>query len=349
MNIWPHALAICLGFLIAFGAAAESVDPSPAANWTAYKARFLSEEGRIVDEAGGRMVSHSEGQGYGMLLAAFNGDAPAFDLMWAWTQSNLYVRGDDLAAWRWVPGDSPHVLDANNATDGDILIAWALAEGGQRFNRADYVERARRIAHIVAWSLTYHAPFGLALSPAKFGYGPKDADDGPVVNPSYWVYPAFLAFERITPEVDWRKIASGGRALLKASAFGDRRLPADWISLRGAPHPAKAHPAQFGYDALRVPLYLAWGDPADRAGLDVYARGWASADAPLATVPLDDSAKPETLDAPGYQAVAALARCVAKGEAFPRALRAPEFDRYYPSTLHMLVLAALAQRAFPCA
>jgi len=349
MTLWPRLLAACLGALIAFAAKAETPAPSAASNWASYKARFLSDEGRIVDESAGRNVSHSEGQGYGMLLAAFNGDAPAFDKMWAWTQANLYVRGDDLAAWRWVPDDAPHVKDTNNATDGDILIAWALAEGGQRFGRADYVERARRIAHIVAWSLTYPAPFGTAISPAKFGFGPKDAEDGPVVNPSYWIYPAFTAFERITPEVDWMKIAAGGRALLKKAAFGERRLPADWVSLAGAPHPAKGHAAQFGYDALRVPFYLAWGDPSDREGLAVYAETWARADGALATVPFDSQAKAEALDAPGYQAIAALARCVAKGEPFPQALRAPEFVNYYPSTLHMLVLAALAQRPFPCA
>ena len=349
MTLWPHVLAACLGASFAFSATAQDADPSAATIWRSYKAHFLSDDGRIVDEAGGSNVSHSEGQGYGMLLAAFNGDAAAFDKIWAWTQGGLYVRGDDLAAWRWAPDDSPHVKDANNATDGDILIAWALAEGGERFGRPDYVERARRIAHIVAWSLTYPAPFGTAISPGKFGFGPKDAADGPVVNPSYWVYPAFTAFERIAPEVDWVKIAAGGRGLLKAAAFGEKHLPADWISLKGAPHPAEGHDATFGYDAVRVPLYLAWGDPSDRAGLDVYAQNWARADSVLATVPFDERSKAEALDAPGYRAIAALARCVAKGEPFPQALRAPEFEKYYPSTLHMLVLAALARRTFPCA
>ena len=350
MSLWPQAFAALFAFAVGSGAAAKAAEPSPDAIWADYKAHFLSDDGRIVDEADGADVSHSEGQGYGLLLAAFHGDRAAFGKMLAWTQANLYVRGDDLAAWRWRPGDSPHALDLNNATDGDILIAWALAEAGRRFGRPDYTERARRIAHVVAWSLTAQAGFGLALSPGKLGFGPKDGEDGPVVNPSYWIYPAFTALQKITPEVDWAKIAGGGRALLDAAKFGPAKLPADWISIKGVPAPAKAYPARFGYDAIRVPLYLIWDDPGDRGRIAPFAMGWApEGGAAPSTMPFEPGVKAETLDAPGYRAIAALVRCVAKGEEFPAELRSPAFERYYPSTLHMLALTALREKALSCA
>ncbi len=350
MNPSRAALVVIAALAFALPGAARASQADDEALWTAYKAKFLTEDGRIVDEAAGRNVSHSEGQGYGLLLAALNDDQVAFDKMFVWTAANLYVRGDDLAAWRWVPADNPHVADMNNATDGDILIAWALAEAAKRFNRPDYLERARRISHVVAWSLTYPAPFGLALAPGKVGFGPKDGKDGPVVNPSYWVYPAFTAFQSVTPDVDWARIAAGGRELLTKARFGKAGLPADWISLKDGEQPAQAYPARFSYDAVRVPLYLAWDAPTDKAALQPFVDSWAlPPGTPLSTVSFDGVAKVNSLNAPGYRAIAALARCIVNGEPFPAALRTPVFEQYFSATLHMLVLAAMRDKGLKCA
>ena len=114
-------------------------------NWARYKARFIAPDGRLVDEAADG-VSHSEGQGYGLVLAAYNEDSETFARLWAWTAANLEIRGDHLAAWRWRPRDTPHVRDKNNATDGDLLIAWGLAEAGRRWRAPAYTAEARRIA-----------------------------------------------------------------------------------------------------------------------------------------------------------------------------------------------------------
>lgn len=93
--------------------------------WQGYKQRFVTSAGRVVDTANGQ-ISHSEGQGYGMLLAVAANDRPTFERLWGWTRANLMVRDDQLIAWRWTPGQRPPITDMNNATDGDILIAWAL-------------------------------------------------------------------------------------------------------------------------------------------------------------------------------------------------------------------------------
>ena len=72
------------------------------AAWRAYRARFITDQGRLVDTANGQ-ISHSEGQGYGMLLAVAAGDRVSFERIWGWTRANLMVRGDELQAWRWSP------------------------------------------------------------------------------------------------------------------------------------------------------------------------------------------------------------------------------------------------------
>ena len=74
--------------------------------WMAYKAAFVSDGGRVVDNANGN-VSHSEGQGYGMLLAVAADDRETFDESGDWTRSQLMLRDDGLAAWRWGPMRAP--------------------------------------------------------------------------------------------------------------------------------------------------------------------------------------------------------------------------------------------------
>ena len=164
---------------------------SPEAQWQAYKQRFISSDGRLIDDSA-ESVSHSEGQGYAMLLAAFAGDSQTFASLWAWTQVNLYIRADGLAAWRWRPQDNPYVLDRNNAADGDLLIAWALAEAGRRWKNPVYVAQAHKNALSIGRLATYDSSLGRTLSPGVAGFGPKDSDDGPIVNPSYWVFPCLL-------------------------------------------------------------------------------------------------------------------------------------------------------------
>ena len=324
--------------------AAEIVDPG--AQWTAYKAHFIDADGRLFD-ASQENVSHSEGQGYGMLLSVFNDDRETFARMWAWTREHLDVRDDALAAWRWRPGDNPHVLDPNNATDGDLLISWALAEAGRRWGEADYDRQAARIARALARRVLFESAFGPTLAPGAAGFGAVDRDDGPVVNLSYWVFPAFDALKRVAPEVDWAGLNRSGLSLLETAQFGPRRLPADWIGLKSGAHPASGFPARFGYDALRIPLYLAWGGSRGKARLTALIGHWSES-GPLSVVEVDSGLLSDRLGAKGYLAVEALAKCAAYDQKFPKHLYAVEFDSYYSSTLHMLSLTALRQRFPKC-
>jgi len=324
------------------------VAESPEAQWLAYKNRFISSEGRLIDDSAGS-VSHTEGQGYAMLLAAFAGDAQTFASLWSWTAANLYIRADGLAAWRWRPLDNPHVLDRNNATDGDLLITWALVEAGRRWKNPAYLSQAHKNAMAIARLLIYDSVLGRTLSPGIAGFGPKDADDGPIVNPSYWVFPALDALAGIAPEVDWNAIRDSGLALVDGAKFGPRRLPTDWVSLKHGLQPAANRPTTFGYDAIRIPLYLAWQGERQRLRVQGFADNWAGAhyQAP-SVIDVVAGVAIEPFAEDGYLALAALVRCAASGERIPENLRTVNLDRYYSATLHMLSLAAARQRLPQC-
>src|SRR5665213_3634964 len=72
-----------------------------AADWAIFKHRFIRDDGQLVDSFS--QLSHSEGQGYALLLALAANDRPTFDRVWAWTRTNLKRDGDALLAWKWKP------------------------------------------------------------------------------------------------------------------------------------------------------------------------------------------------------------------------------------------------------
>jgi endo-1,4-beta-D-glucanase Y len=232
---------------------------SQQADWSVYKERFLSPEGRIIDD-GNHGVSHSEGQGYGLILAQINEDHEAFGRIWKWTQSNLRKRGDHLFAWRWAPAGSDGVgvvEDKNNATDGDLLIAWGLARAGAAWNNAEFQTSAREIAQDVRRTMVQPSRYGPILLPGGQGFVKPE---GTVVNLSYWVFPAFRALAKIDPSLDWSRLEQSGLKLIEAARFSPLNLPPDWLLLgKSSVNLAKEFEAAYGYNAVRIPLYLVWG------------------------------------------------------------------------------------------
>ena len=312
------------------------------AQWSDYRAHFVSPDGRVVDNANGG-VSHSEGQGYGLLLAETAGDAEGFALIWDWTRAHLQIRKDALFAWKWDPKRQA-VGDRNTASDGDILIGWALAKAARRFGRDDYREAARRIAGDVMATAVRPSRFGPILLPGAMGFGARDQPDGPVVNPSYWVYPALSDFDGLFPGQGWEALRRTGLTLLDDSRFGPFGLPSDWVALGGPkPAPARSFKSTFGYDAIRIPLYLAWDPAGPRGSLARFADLSEPHVIDVAT-----GAAGEAMGGEGYRAVLALAGCVLGGRTIPPSLMRTPDALYYPETLRLLSLSVVLERFSSC-
>ena len=334
---------LVLALMLALCAQAKAAD-----DWGRYKARFIAADGRLFDESA-EGVSHSEGQGYALVLAAFHDDREAFAKIWGWTVKNLEIRGDGLAAWRWRPADNPHVQDRNNASDGDLLIAWGLAEAGRRWGDKDYVAQARRIGLALRAKVVFPTAYGPALRPGAAGFGEEDGEDGPLVNLSYWVFPALDALAEVAPDVDWRAVSRTGLKLFDAAKFGPLGLPSDWISLHAGLAPAGKRAPVFGYELVRAPLYLAWGPAEGRPQLAALMAAWlgGTGGAP-GVIDVERGVMTQSFAAPGYRAVAALGKCAISGEKFPEELRSVSDEPYYPATLHMLSLTLLNLKFAAC-
>ena len=315
--------------------------------WQQYKTNYVTDNGRVVDTGNGR-ISHSEGQGYAMLLAIAANDRATFDKIWGWTRANLMVRDDQLLAWRWDPAHRPAVADINDASDGDILVAWALTEAAEYWGDVALKVSARRVAVEIGRKLViYKTKNGALLLPAVAGFAPEDRADGPVVNLSYWVFPAFARLPLVAPEIDWRGIVQSGLDALKLARFGADGLPAEWISLKdGKARPADGFPAQFGYNAIRIPLYLAWAGIGEREHYEPFVN-WATRYRGRAIIDVSTGREAGSFAEGGYAAVGSLALCAVEGQPLGRdALGSRTPENYYPATLRIMSILA-AQMRFP--
>lgn len=225
--------------------------------WTAWRDRFVSPEGRVVDTGNGG-ISHSEGQSYGLILALRAGDRAAFERIAKWTHDTLAREDMALHSWRYDPRQPVPVSDPNNATDGDLVIAWALALAGKRWAHAPWLDRAAQIRAAIREHCVV-AKFGRQLLlPGVVGF---DYPGQVQVNPSYFVWPALDHFAKIDGAGTWASVIHDAEAVTRLARFGPHQLPCDWVVVTGrddiAPAPGK--PPRFGYDAIRVPLYAAVG------------------------------------------------------------------------------------------
>jgi endoglucanase len=203
------------------------VPPAELLEWAGFRARFVTSEGRIVDTANGG-TSHSEGQGYGLLLAEWASDLDAFERILDWTLATLTRQADALFAWQFRPDRAVPVEDSNSATDGDMAIAWALQRAGDRWGRPEWHAMAIRIARdILRLSVCHLAGRSLLLpGPAGFQHAGHV-----VINPSYYNFPAMRSLARLLPDPAWHRLEADGMSLLQAARFGRWNLPPDWIDI----------------------------------------------------------------------------------------------------------------------
>jgi endoglucanase len=294
---WISWLALIIWVAVWVTQTARGEEPT----WNTYKSRFLGPEGRIIDTGNGG-ISHSEGQGYGMLLAEAADDRATFELLWQWTSKNLTRPDDHLFGWRWNPANGGKVDDWNDAADGDLLIAWALTRAGQHWQNQAWLDAAMLIARDVRTKLIRKSNYGLLLLPGITGFVKPD---GCIVNLSYWIFPAFRALRKIDDSIVWDRLGASGLHLLSKGRFSSWKLPPDWLLVGGAKLSiAPGFKPTYAYDAVRIPLYLAWAEMGTSSDYESF-RNFASANnnEPPASVSLDTGELGKDKASPGMLAI----------------------------------------------
>jgi endo-1,4-beta-D-glucanase Y len=243
------------------------------ADWKAKYVRTAHVGMRVLTEKNDNASkTFSEGQGYGMLLAAYFGDKPVFDGLWTYAKSySNPARGHTLMPWEILAnGTVPGAGDF--ATDGDEDIAFALLVadfkwGGYKTDATTLINAL--LTHGVEADNTVNA-------------GPWATNDD--VNPSYFDPAYYKAFAIYTGNSRWNDVAARSHVVLKniENFKANRRLLPDWSNVHGDTAVNRDLPTdhEYGYDAVRVPWRLAkdaaWNcDPDARERLDSLNAFWA--------------------------------------------------------------------------
>jgi len=278
-----------------------------------------------------------------MLLSESYDDRPCFDRVWNWTRSKLQRSDSALFSWRW--DAKAQVADRNDAADGDILIAWALARAARHWQDRNYAAAARRVLLDIRRRLVVSAAGRLVLLPGSAGFRERDTL---VVNPSYYIYPAFGEFAQFAPAFEWQKLRRDGLGLLAEARFGRWGLTPDWVDVdgRGAVSPDTHYPPRFGFDAVRIPLYLVWAGEATPERLASFLDFWnVFGDRPVpAWADVRDNSVAPYEGSAGVRAIIDLARTWGAGVP-ASALTVGDADDYYAASLTLL--AGLARREAP--
>lgn len=351
MSLKPFILSFFL--IVGLSVAAKSPAAGPASvfagsvsteEFQVFADKFIAPEGRVIDTAN-QGISHSEGQGYGLILAWMAGDKAAFETVWGFTRRELQVRDDGLFAWKWSPGDRPRVKDLNNASDGDILIAYALISAGQDWGIPSYEQEGVQILHALApTNLQKTRSMGTVLLPAEHGF---TRDDGIIINPSYWVSEAFASFETSAPNAGWDTLHASQVSVLRAWENQNAAAVPEWALIDKSEDLVEApgFDAGFGYNALRVPLYAVRAGDKNAPHLKRIVEAVTTSEGDLRLMTADG--KSSVLADPGYRALASLSRCAILKDTNARIPAFAPTD-YYPSVLHLLSLSAARVKAPEC-
>lgn len=235
------------------------INQCQASAWDDYKSKYLKDDGAIVDTYNNHM-SHSEGQGYGLLFALKYNDKSSFDKILNWTYQHLYNPKTGLFYWAYHHNAQEPIPDKNNASDGDLFIAWTLLQASKQWNNQDYLKKGETLANLLLnLTVTKFGQYNIILPGVNGFY----YNSYVVVNPSYYIYPAFLYLQKHTHVKTWKDLNQDGKALLSNLNGQKIKLAPDWLKLYqdGNNMPSENWPANSSYDAIRVPLYLYWENP----------------------------------------------------------------------------------------
>ena len=341
-SLLPMGRRLALGASLSLLTTRPARPETPQRAWAEFRSRFVSRDGRVMD-TGNHNVSHSEGQGYGLLLAAAYDTEPMFMQILDWTRRNLCRGEDHLLSWRWRP-EAPgrDRGDLNNAADGDLLGAWALCRAAVRWHNRDCLGLAKAMAADFLRFNTVDVNGQLLMRPGTTGF---DHREHLVVNPSYAVFPAMRELNAMQPDPRWRRLEAGMLDLMAHARFGQRQLTADWVEVPrsgGRYRIASEWPPRFSWDAVRIPLYMTWAGLAKDPSLDPLMAVWFDpmrGAAPPAWWDLRNESPAPYEATPGIIAVARLLLAARLGQAQQHPLPLPavsEAADYYNAALVLL-------------
>ena len=232
------------------------------------------------EESSNNSICVSEGQGYGMMIAAYMAgyDADAkeyFDGLYQYYKAHPSINDNSLMAWNQVVGcmDAPDGGN-NSATDGDLDIAFALLLADKQWGSAGSINYLSEALNITG-AIKQHEMNQNQWTPLLGDWVMPGDDEFNDSRSSDFIPDHFRAFQHATTDNSWENIVNECYTLINEIQSnyspGTGLLPDFIENINSAPEPAEPYylegefDGDYYYNACRVPLritidYLTSGD-----------------------------------------------------------------------------------------
>ena len=180
--------------------------------------KYLSDQGQVKDD---QSVTTSKGQGYSLLRSVLTNDKATFDKALNWSTANLKRPNDSLFASRY---SQSKIIDQENATDGDLDIAYSLILANQNWNDKNYLDLAKRIVSDIWRNRVVEHDGQNFLLP----FSSRSRDGFEIINPSYFSPMYYTEFAKIDPNNNWNKLRDDNYNQLEQIHQNHVLFP-DWI------------------------------------------------------------------------------------------------------------------------
>jgi endo-1,4-beta-D-glucanase Y len=223
---------------------------------------------RVEYDASHVGMTSSEGQGYGMIMAAYFGDQDTFDKLNNYRKSKSKANG--LMPWLIGTNGQP---DTNNngslaATDGDEDMAFALIVAAAKWGKSnafgfDYMAEARVISNSLLANCVSYVPGQSFVFRSQDGVLNAPDDN---TNPSYFSPAWYRLFQEASGNTDWTQVINKSFSILWDSHNPNTGLIPNWCNVNGTAN--TYHPDYYyGYEAFRIPwrcgIDYSWNSNAD--------------------------------------------------------------------------------------
>ena len=257
--------------------------------WQHWKTN-IRQDGFVMSRQNGGATS--EGQSYGMLMALYMNDQAAFDQLWSAAKKMQFKANPQvmqsfqqgtqhLFYWRYAMNpqmgrEMPVTHEV--ASDGDLVIAYALQMGAKQWDRADYLQEAKAIISEL-WTHTVREKNGKLYFSCASHMTPQTSG-ALVVNSTYLAPDMFRTFSLVDTEhaAGWLKLAEDTyTALEECGRYTAYGIPPSWCDVtwnEGSMVPQKAmdHP-QAGYNIESPRIFWHLGQAMINSG-DKKAFSW---------------------------------------------------------------------------
>ena len=249
-------------FNVVFSAAYMPAGRVVWSSQTGYYRDYCSDNSTTVPNMKTRACTVSEGIGYGMLLAYFNGDDDTFVRLWNYSRAYRAYSNRRLMPWitqsfHWME------VDNSSATDADEDIATALILMYFKSGNAAFLQDALTFVNAI-WDLEVNPSTLLIYS------GDEDLWKGanPVYNLSYFSPVALRLFAAVDTQHDWKSVLDAMYAYMQLVQSKGTGVFPDWsdatATAANPPNGAAGTNANtytwytFNKESVRIPWRIAW-------------------------------------------------------------------------------------------